>query len=179
MDTIKVMYISGYRSFELGIFKDNDPKMTVIKKVLKNELTQLVEEGLEWVIISGNLGVELWAGEVVAEMKTDYPELKLGIIYPFAEFGNGWNENNQEKKRLVEQLSDYRESVSHQPYQSPSQLRNHTQFILQHTDGTLLIYDPEYPGKKDYFFKDAQKYQGSHPYEIRTVSMDDLQNFSE
>ena len=37
MDTIKVMYISGYRSFELGIFKDNDPKMTVIKKVLKNE----------------------------------------------------------------------------------------------------------------------------------------------
>lgn len=179
MDRLKVMYISGYRSFELGVFKENDPKITVIKKVLKKEIHQLVEEGLEWVLTSGNLGIETWVTEVVAELKQEYPELKLGIIYPFKEFGNNWNENNQEKLRMAEQLVDYVEAVSHQAYQSPSQLRNHTRFLLDHTDGCLLIYDPEFPGKTQYFLKEAQTYQQDHSYEIRLVSMDDLQNFSE
>ena len=179
MDRLKVMYISGYRSFELGVFKENDPKITVIKKVLKKEIHQLVEEGLEWVLTSGNLGIETWVTEVVAELKQEYPELKLGIIYPFKEFGNNWNENNQEKLRMEEQLADYVEAVSHQAYQSPSQLRNHTRFLLDHTDGCLLIYDTEFPGKTQYFLKEAQTYQQDHSYEIRLVSMDDLQNFSE
>lgn len=179
MDRLKVMYISGYRSFELGVFKENDPKITVIKKVLKKEIQQLVEEGLEWVLTSGNLGIETWVTEVVAELKQEYPEVKLGIIYPFKEFGNNWNENNQEKLRMAEQLADYVEAVSHQAYQSPSQLRNHTRFLLDHTDGCLLIYDPEFPGKTQYFLKEAQTYQQDHSYEIRLVSMDDLQNFSE
>ena len=179
MDSVKVIYFSGYRSFELGVFKENDPKVSVIKKVLKKEIQQLAEEGLEWIIVSGNLGVELWATEIVAELKLDYPELHLGIIYPFMAFGSNWNENNQEKKRLAEQLSDYVEAVSHQRYQSPSHLRNHTRFLLEHTDGCLLIYDEEFPGKTQYFLKDAEKYQEEHPYEIRLISMDDLQNFSE
>lgn len=179
MDSVKVIYFSGYRSFELGVFKENDPKVSVIKKVLKKEIQQLAEEGLEWIIVSGNLGVELWATQIVAELKLDYPELHLGIIYPFMAFGSNWNENNQEKKRLAEQLSDYVEAVSHQSYQSPSQLRNHTRFLLEHTDGCLLIYDEEFPGKTQYFLRDAEKYQEEHPYEIRLISMDDLQNFSE
>ena len=179
MDSVKVIYFSGYRSFELGVFKENDPKVAVIKKVLKREIQQLAEEGLEWIIVSGNLGVELWATEIVAELKLDYPELHLGIIYPFMAFGSNWNENNQEKKRLAEQLSDNVAAVSHQPYQSARQLRNNTGFLLEHTDGCLLIYDEEFPGKTQYFLRDAEKYQEEHPYEIRLISMDDLQNFSE
>ncbi|MFS1126247.1 SLOG family protein, partial [Enterococcus faecalis] len=143
MDKSKVIYVSGYRSFELGVFKENDPKIQVVKNVLKKELRQLAEEGLEWVLVSGNLGVELWAVQIVAELKEEYPELSIGILYPFADFGNNWNEGNQEKKQLAEQLADYVEAVSHQPYQSPSQLKNHTRFILEHTVGCLLIYDEE------------------------------------
>lgn len=29
------LIISGYRSFELGVFKEDDPKIIVIKKCLK------------------------------------------------------------------------------------------------------------------------------------------------
>ncbi len=58
MDKSKVIYVSGYRSFELGVFKENDPKIQVVKNVLKRELRQLAEEGVEWILVSGNLGVE-------------------------------------------------------------------------------------------------------------------------
>ena len=39
------------------------------QKALHRKLTTFVEEGLEWVIISGQLGVELWAAEVVLKFK--------------------------------------------------------------------------------------------------------------
>ena len=55
------------------------------------------------------------------------------------------------KKQLAEQLADYVEAVSHQPYQSPSQLKNHTRFILEHTVGCLLIYDEEFLEKRSIF----------------------------
>ena len=32
---MKRLWITGYRSYELNIFKDDDPKVQVIKKVLK------------------------------------------------------------------------------------------------------------------------------------------------
>jgi uncharacterized phage-like protein YoqJ len=176
METLKVVYVSGYRSSELGIFKEKDPKIKVIKNVLKNELRLLAESGLEWVLVSGNLGTELWAAEAAAELKVDYPDLRLGIIYPFLEFGSNWNEANQTKKMLAEQTADYVESVSHQPYRSPAQLKSHTQFLLSHTDGCLLIYDKEFPGKTSYFLQDAEKYAEQHSYDIRLITMDDLQN---
>jgi len=96
MEMIKTLYVTGYRSFELGIFQGKDPKITVIKNVLKKELASYIETGVEWILISGNLGVELWTAEVVGELKTEYPEVQLGLLYPFKDFGNNWNEQNRE-----------------------------------------------------------------------------------
>ncbi len=92
MENVKTLYVTGYKSFEIGAFQDNDPKITVIKNVLKKEIMGYLDTGLEWVLVSGNLGTEIWAAEVVAELKNDYPELMLGLIYPFKDFGNNWNE---------------------------------------------------------------------------------------
>ena len=51
----------------------------------------------------------------------------------------------------VQMRADYVNATSHQPYKEPSQLRNHTQFLLEHTDGALLLYDEEFPGKTSFF----------------------------
>lgn len=176
MEPIKTLVLTGYRSFELGIFQENDPKIPVIKKSLKMNLLPYVEAGLEWVLTSGQLGTEIWGAEVVAELREDYPELHLGIIFPFSEFGNQWNEKNQKKLNEVKMLADFVESTSHKPYQSPSQLKNHTQFLLQHSGGCVLLYDDESPGKPQFFLRDAKKYQESFPYEILQITFDDLQN---
>ena len=84
---MKTLYFTGYRSFELGVFQEKDPKIKIIKKVIKMSLLSYIEQGLEWVLISGNLGAEIWCAEVVELLQKDYPEIKLGIIYPFQGFG--------------------------------------------------------------------------------------------
>ena len=61
--------ITGYKPHELGIFNDKHPGIVIIKKALEAHLRTLLDEGLEWVIISGQQGVETWSAEVVLMLK--------------------------------------------------------------------------------------------------------------
>jgi uncharacterized phage-like protein YoqJ len=66
---VKRLIVTGYKPHELGIFDDKHPGVVIIKKALESQLIAQIDEGLEWVIISGQLGVEMWAAEVVLELK--------------------------------------------------------------------------------------------------------------
>lgn len=178
-EIIQRLYVTGYQSYELGIFNEKDPRVKVIKNILRRELTALIENGLEWIIISGNLGTEIWVGQLVNELKQEYPEIKLAIIFPFESFGNKWKEPNQLLLSELIQTADFVDAVSHQPYQQPGQFKNHVNFLLQHTDAALVVYDSEYPGKSKFFLEDVSKYQEKNPYELLSITMDDLENFSD
>lgn len=56
----KRLWVTGYRAYELNVFGSNDPKLKVLKTSLKNTLMQFLDEGLEWLITGGQLGVEQW-----------------------------------------------------------------------------------------------------------------------
>ncbi|WP_414842264.1 SLOG family protein [Enterococcus saccharolyticus] len=173
---MQTMVISGYRSFELGVFQEKDPKIKVIKKVLKITIQQYIEEGLEWILIGGNLGTEIWAGQVVLDLQKEYPELKLGVIFPFEDFGENWNEKNQQVLTELKIKANYVNAVSHVPYKNPGQLKNHSQFLLTHSGGLLVVYDDEYPGKTQFLLKEAQEHASKNDFIIHQITMDDLQN---
>ena len=90
------LLVTGYKSFELGVFKDNDPKVTIIKKAIKRDFKRFLDEGVDWIIFTGNLGFEFWALEVAKELQEDY-SLKLATLFPFETHGQNWNEANQAK----------------------------------------------------------------------------------
>ena len=83
------LWITGYRSYELNVFKDDDPKVAVIKDVLSRELKARLEESDEefWLITGPQLGTEQWAIEVALKLRDDYPQLKISMMLPFTEFG--------------------------------------------------------------------------------------------
>ncbi len=172
------LYISGYRTFELGIFKDDDPKIAVIKKCLKQEISLFIEDGIEWIITSAQFGTEQWAVEVVDELKKEYPTVKIAIILPFLEFGANWNEKNQSKLSSIKKLADYVEATSHKTYQDPSQLKNHQAFLLDHCEAALLVYDPEFEGKTKFVYQAIIKKQETKEFELRLIDVDQLQNSS-
>ena len=163
---MKRVWITGYRSYELNIFKDNDPKVQVIKEVLKNYLR-------------AQLGTERWGLEAALELQADFPQLKTALMFPFAEFGKQWNENNQLKLTSITQQVDFFANVSDKPYQSPQQLRNYQQFMLTHTDEAFLLYDPEYQGKTKYDYETIQKYKEEREYSMTFVDFDELQEEAE
>lgn len=94
---VKTVYITGYKSFELNIYKDDAPEVYYLKQFIAHKLKHLLDEGLEWVLIQGQMGIELWSAEVVIELKKDFPDIKLGIITPFIGHTQRWNDKNQAK----------------------------------------------------------------------------------
>jgi len=75
------LWMSGYRSYELNVFSDQDDKLKVIKYALTSYLTEQIEDGVDWLITGGQLGVEQWCAEVGLELKKIYPELKVAMMY--------------------------------------------------------------------------------------------------
>ena len=65
----KVVFITGYKAHELGIFDQKHEGIKYIKKAVLNRLITLLEEGMEWVLITGQPGVELWSAQVVFDLQ--------------------------------------------------------------------------------------------------------------
>ena len=70
---MKTVYVTGYKSFELNIFKDDMKEVDYLKQFIEHKLLQYIDEGLEWVLIQGQIGIELWAAEVVLKLQDTYP----------------------------------------------------------------------------------------------------------
>lgn len=170
------LWVTGYRSYELGIFKKDDPKEIVIKNVIKTNLEQSIIDGCDWIITGGQLGVEQWTIDVANSLKEDFPdEFQTSMMLPFKEFGNQWNEDNQLNLSKRKSSVDFTASVSNEPYKSPMQLRAYQEFMLTHTDKALLIYDADNPGKTKYDYERIKLYAENHDYEYRLIDFDELQ----
>ncbi|MFP5113353.1 DUF1273 domain-containing protein [Bacillaceae bacterium C204] len=172
---MKVLVISGYKPFELGIFKNDHPSVFFIKSAIKKSLLPMVEEGLEWVLISGQLGVELWAAEVVFELQMEFPDLKLAVITPFLDQQASWKENNKEWYESVLEQADFIDSVTKKGYEKPWQFRLKNQFFIEKSEGLLLLYDQEKEGSPKYLYEMALEYQKKHSYSIKLITFYDLQ----
>ncbi|WP_257352154.1 DUF1273 domain-containing protein [Pseudalkalibacillus decolorationis] len=177
---LKVVAVSGYKAHELGIFSNKHEAVPYIQGILKRRLVALIEEGLEWVVIGGQQGTELWTAEVVLDLKELYPELKLAVLTPFQDQDKRWKEPVQEYYREIISKADFVESVSKRPYEHPGQLQAHNQFLIEKTNGLILFYDNDQQGSPKYYLEAALKYQeAGNEYPILSVSFFDVNDFIE
>ncbi|MGM9929414.1 MAG: DUF1273 domain-containing protein [Bacillus sp. (in: firmicutes)] len=176
---LKVLAITGYKNFELGIFKNDSKEADYIKRAIQKQLTYLVDEGLEWVIITGQLGVELWAGEATIKLRGKYSHLKLAVMTPFLYQENNWNDQNKQYYEYICSQADFVETLSKQPYVSPIQFKNRDQFLLNKCDGMLIVYDEERDGSPRYMWKQVKQYQERHDFICLQLNFYDLQQFIE
>lgn len=182
------IWVSGYRAFELAVFSDRDPRRQVVDAVLKERLRQWLNESGEesWVLSGPQLGVEQWALRAALALKSDYHQLRVAMMLPFADFDQRFNEAHQAELALLRDQVDFAAEVSPAPYQSPQQLRNYQRFMFDHTDQLLLVYDPDQESEegnksKPYWLyratRDLQRAGRDYPLDL--VDMDALQEGAE
>lgn len=172
---VKVLAVTGYKSHELGIFDDKHIGIKYIKKVLEKRIISFVEEGLEWVLISGQLGVELWCGEVVINLKQQFPQLKLAVLTPFFNQEERWNDQKKDHYRFVLQQADYVDTITKRDYESPSQLKLKNQFIVEKSDALLVVFDEDKPGSPSYYITYAKARNEHSNYEIYYIYPDEIE----
>ncbi len=176
---MKRLVVTGYKQHELGIFDDKHPGIGFIKKALESRFISLLEEGLEWVIVSGQLGVETWAVEVVIALQESYPQLKYAIITPFQEQDKNWNDVNKDKYQMLLANADYTTSLTSRPYEAPWQFIEKDKFLLRNSDGMLIVYDSENEGSPKFVKRMADSYAEKSDYHVITITADDLQIIAE
>lgn len=174
---LKRLLVSGYKPHELGIFNDKHPGIAVIRRVITGRLRGLLEEGLEWVIVSGQPGVETWAAEAAFQLRREYPALKVAVIAPFLEQEKNWNDSKKMAYETIIQQSDYTTVLMNRPYEGPWQFSERDKFLLRNSDGLLLVYDEENEGSPKWLRKLALPAAEQGHYELMTISGEDL-NFA-
>jgi uncharacterized phage-like protein YoqJ len=171
---MKTIVITGYKSHELGIFDQKHQGIYYIKKAIEQRVRSFVEEGLEWVIISGQLGVELWAAEVVFGLKDDYPQLQLAILTPFLQQEDQWKDATKSYYQEIIRQADFVDSITKRPYDNPTQLKLKNEFLIAKADGILLIYDEDKPGSPTYYLEAAKKRQLQEEFPVFLITPTDL-----
>ena len=163
------LLIMGYNSFDLGVFNEKDLKVSVIKKAVRKKLISFLEEGLQWLIFTGNLGFEYWALEVAKELQIDY-EFQIGTIFAFENQGKNWNEANQIKLASFKQVDFVK--YAYETYENPSQFRQYNDFLLENTEAAFVFYDEENETKLKYMI---EKMRNTADYDIYFLNFEDLQ----
>lgn len=179
---MKRLWTTGYRAYELGVFDEKNPKVAVIKDVLQKQLRYQLDSTSEdfWLITGPQMGVERWSIESALTIKVDYPQLKIALMEPYADFAARWNENNQARLAAIKAQVDFAGRVSEKKYESPEQLRAYQNFMLHYTDGALLIYDPEREGKTVWDWRAINRYREQNSdYSMRMIDFDELQEAAE
>lgn len=176
---IKKLFITGYRPQELGIFSDNHPGIAVIKQALENKLRLLIDEGLEWVLISGQQGTETWAAEITLQLKKEFPHIKLAIIAPFLEQHARWKEPKQQHYLSLLAQADFHSQITNKPYEAPWQFIEKDKFMVTHSDGLLLVYDEEQEASPKYIKRLAERFAETNTYTIMPITAFDLQEIAE
>ncbi len=176
---MKRVVVTGYKQHELGIFDDKHPGIPIIKKALKSQLIALIPEGLEWIIVSGQLGVELWATEIVLELQEEYPILKYAVLTPFQDQSQNWNDVNKDKYEAMIIHADYHVSLTSTPYEAPWQFSEKDKFLIRNSDGMVLVYDPENEGSPKFIRKLVERYMEKNDYQLFTITADDLNFIAE
>lgn len=169
---MEILTVTGYKPMELNIINEDDERINIIKYALKQRLIPFIEEGLKWVLISGQMGVEMWTAEVVLDLKETY-DIQLGVFPAFENQANRWPEQLQQKYEELTFTADHFQSIYKGDYKGPFQFKAKDQWFVEKSDGSLILMDEEYPGSTVYYHSAAKK-NDNHPiYYITPLDLED------
>ncbi|MCP8616658.1 SLOG family protein [Salirhabdus salicampi] len=170
---MNVITITGYKPNELGIFQMNDKRIHFVKEAIKRRLIPFLEDGVQWILISGQAGVECWAGEVVLQLREDY-NVKLAVIPPFLKQEQRWKEDQQQLYQYVMSEADFVKPLMEKEYQGPHQFRLKNRWLIDKSDACIMLYEEEKEGSPKFFLSEVRKVKGTRDYPLYYITSFDL-----
>ncbi|GAB3060032.1 SLOG family protein [Salinicoccus sesuvii] len=168
--------VTGYRPYELGIFKETQKEVEVLKDFMREKVRAYAETGTEWFILQGFTGIEFYAAEAMIELREAYG-FKFCVLKPFHKFNDRYKEEDQAKLQHILEESDFHRFVYDREYKSPKMFRIISQFLIEHSDQALVIYDDEVPAKTRFIYDQMLEFQMNNPYNIERIQFDEINAF--
>ena len=92
MDESKICCFTGHRPQSLPFqFREQDKRCQRLKQVLRSEMEKQIEEHSVNHFISGMaIGVDMYAAEIVLDLKAKYPQITLEAAVPCESQADKW-----------------------------------------------------------------------------------------
>jgi len=136
--------ITGYRPTRFKFKYQEDYSLCKkIKRSLAEQLKRAYQDGARTFFVGGALGVDMWAGELLAEMKDkpEYADIRLICAIPFPGHDRLWDDKS--KKRLEHIISACDGAVKVGEAESPDAYKTRNYYMVDHADRLIAVFDQE------------------------------------
>lgn len=137
----KCCCFTGHRPEKLHISENE------VKALLEQAITQAVEDGFLTFISGMARGVDIWASEVVLDLREDNPEIHLICTPPYNGFEKRWSLSDQRLYNDILENSDFVKFISQHYYKSCFQVRN--VYMVNHSQRVISAYNGSSGGTRN------------------------------
>lgn len=114
---------------------------------LENEIRSAIQDGYITFITGMARGVDIWAGEIVLQLKHEGFPIHLICACPFPGFEESWNIEWQKRYRTVLDLADLVRYISPRYSRACFQTRN--EWLVNHSSRVIAVYNGQPSGTKN------------------------------
>ena len=118
-----------------------------VKKLLDSAIRQAIADGFTTFITGMARGVDIWAGQIVLELKKEYPALKLVAASPYKGFEERWSASWQEQYNSILEKADAVRYICKGYSKGSFQIRN--EWMVDRSARVIAFYNGEPGGTRN------------------------------
>ena len=118
-----------------------------IKKDLEKEIRQAVADGLNVFITGMARGVDIWAAQIVLQLRREGHGVRLICACPYDGFESGWSKEWQRQYKEILSAADFVKYVCEGYSRSCFQTRN--EWMVNHSARVIAVFNGEKSGTKN------------------------------
>lgn len=137
----RVCAFTGHRPQNLPFrFDESDKRCVALKKQLRDLIIQLIEQHDVAHFISGMaIGVDMYAAEIVLDLKAKYPHITLEAAIPCETQAVKWSEPLRERYFKIAEQCD-KETMLQKQY-TPDCMQKRNRYMVDRADVLLAVWD--------------------------------------
>ena len=154
---MKTCAFTGHRPKGLG-YPESDGRCAALKEKLRSLIVKLMEEEGVTHFISGMAqGVDMYAAEIVLELKKQYPQITLECAIPYERQAVRWPEALRNRYFSIAERCD-QETMLQRQYTLDC-LRKRNRYMVDHADIVLAVWNgsPSGTGQTVWYAREAGK----------------------
>lgn len=118
-----------------------------VKKYLQSEIVSSIQKGYATFISGMARGVDMWAAEIVLEVKKKSPQIKLIAAVPFEGFESKWSYENKKSYNKILSNADLIRYICPKFSYSSYQIRN--EWMVNHSSKVIAVWNGKKSGTKN------------------------------
>jgi uncharacterized phage-like protein YoqJ len=130
---------TGHRPKKFGTYDETSPVIVNVKARLKEKILEQIEEGHRLFITGGALGVDTWAAEIILDLKSEYPDLRLTVAAPCYNYDSKWNAPSRQRAKIIAERADSFLYVNECEY-NPQVMSRRNYWMVNHSDTVIAVW---------------------------------------